>query len=151
MGFLLRLLGSAAGPWLLMGLVVTLAAGAGVIYNNGVENGQNGERVRQQKAQSRLIDKAKADHEADLQKRGWQDVTEAKLQREIQNDLQQRITDLLNTPPKTFIKTVVVPNEAGCNCPVSSFSDEFWVRYRAAGRGDRANDPAGAGPVLDRM
>lgn len=151
MGLVLRLLSGAAGPWILGCMLVATVAGAGVLYVNGYDNGRNAERARQSNAMASVIKQEKIRHEGELRQRGWQDVTEAQLQRDIRSDLRDRLEVLINTPPKTLIQKKVVTHETGCSFPDPSLGDEFWVRYRSAGGRSGADDPAAASAVSDGM
>lgn len=150
MGFLLRLLGSAAGPWILL-VYFAAQIGAGVwTYRSGVNNGANAVKVAQAELVAKAVESARRAHEQDLKQRGWQDEREARTQREMSAGLQTRIADLMNTPPKVLIQTKVVPSESG-NCAEPSLGNAFWLRYRAAGGGGSEADHGAAPAVPNGM
>jgi hypothetical protein len=133
-------------------LVIASAAIAGSVLAYGhrkYEAGVSAERTRQLKSLTQAIGDMRKRHEQELKTRGWQDEEQVKAARSERIDLQLRIEELMNLPPKVLIQTKQVTNETGCNCPVVSLGDEFWLRYRAAGVRGAEADPATADSVQD--
>lgn len=150
MPWLVRLAGAKLAPWILLGGVLALGISHAVVYVKGRANGASQERVAQAKATEKARAKIQTDHEAELKSRGWQDTAEAEYARAARRSLESRIADLATIEPRTLIKTVTVTNEQGCNCPVPTLGDDFWLRFRAAGRRPEA-DPATADTVPSRV
>lgn len=133
--------------------VIAFAVGAlvplwfqGRAYDRGVTN----EKARQLTAMTKVWGQMRKRHEEELKSRGWQDNVEADYAREINVQLQNRLSEIAAIPPETLIVTKVVRDESGCSCPTVSLGDEFWMRYRSSGEG-RAADPAAPDPVPGQM
>ena len=121
------------------------------LHNRAYAHGVADEKARQEKALAKATHDMRARHEQELKARGWQDAVEATEARVINDDLKNRLAELAAMPPKTLIKTKVVPNESGCSCPDPSLGDAFWLRYCAAGSDSGAADPAAACSVPTAM
>lgn len=145
------LLGLVRSPWAVLAFVVCAIGSMAWAYGSGKSNGVAQERAAQAEAMAIAIEQSRVAHEAQLRERGWQDSIEAAASRATRVALQERLAELAAMPSKVLIKTKVVRDENGCDCPVPSLGDDFWLHYRAA-RGQRgAADPVPAAAVPDRM
>lgn len=113
----------------------------------GYERGVREERARQAKAELAVVHTMRKEHEQELRERGWLDATSAATAKATQEDLNNRLAELVSLPPKTLLKTVVIKDESGCSHPNSTLGDAFWLRYRAAGDNGGTADPGAASGV----
>lgn len=151
MGFVLRLLGSTAGPWMLLGLVVALGGTHLYAYSSGKSNGTAQERAAQLQVQLKAADMVRKAHEIELAARDAQNALDQAVAQAARTDLQNRLAELALLPPKTLIKRVEVKDESGCTVTVPTLGPDFWVRFNAAASGDPEASPPTTGRVRTEL
>jgi hypothetical protein len=126
---------------LIFAAVVVLAIAGAFVF--GRTSGVNHERARSTLAVTDALIARERTYAREQAERLAQDQSDRDASRIAREALQRRIAELMSIPPTVLIKTKVVHDASGQECPAvpDGLSDQFWLRFFEAG------DPAGPSPA----
>ncbi len=131
------LFGVTLNPWVILGAVLALIAGAWYMYDLGGDRREDAIYAEQAKEKAALDAEAKKQREADQ-------LRDAALAKETA-DLRKRLAHILANPPKpeTLVEVREVPVNAGqTTCPAPRLSSDFLLHYNAAAELHTGTNPA---------